>query len=119
VYALRWEEASFIVENKRPRVIFSCVRKTPVDCSVSFTYALDIKCVFNFSVHICFKARDDGVVVQLLIFWTLSIALYYKQRFRDWTRYPSSGEDPTQLGPIDRASPYLPRQGLYLETCLK
>jgi hypothetical protein len=27
--------------------------------------------------------------------------------FRDWDLSPSSGKKPTQLGPINRASPYL------------
>jgi hypothetical protein len=30
-----------------------------------------------------------------------------KQRYGDWILPPSSGKMPTQLGPIDKASPYL------------
>jgi hypothetical protein len=45
-----------------------------------------------------------------LSFWTLS-SFYLKQHFGDWTLPASSGEKPTQLGSIDRASPYLYREG--------
>jgi hypothetical protein len=34
------------------------------------------------------------------------LVLNLKQRLREWTPPPSSNR-PTQLGPIDRASPYL------------
>jgi hypothetical protein len=66
-----------------------------------WTYNVYFICVYIF----VFKVRDGGVLVQLLIFCMLSIVLYFKQRFRDWTQ--SSGKNPTQLGPIDRANPYL------------
>jgi hypothetical protein len=62
------------------------------------------------------NVRYCAILKQLLIFWTLSIVLfvYLKQRFGNWTLPLSSGEKPTQLGPIDRASPYLRRYGIAL-----
>jgi hypothetical protein len=50
--------------------------------------------------------QDRG---KLLTLWTLSIVqfCYLKQCFGDRTLPPSSGNRPTQLGPIHRASPYL------------
>jgi hypothetical protein len=55
------------------------------------------------------KLHDDGIVIQLLTFWTLFIIpfFYLKQRLKDWTLLPSSGNRLTQLGPINTASPYL------------
>jgi hypothetical protein len=48
------------------------------------------------------------MLIQLLCFWTLSIALFLfkTQRFGVWILSTFSGE-PTQLGPIDRASIHL------------
>jgi hypothetical protein len=47
--------------------------------------------------------------IKLLTFWILSIvlSLFKRTRFGDWTMSLSSGKKPTQLGSIDRASPYL------------
>jgi hypothetical protein len=43
----------------------------------------------------------------MLCFWTLPIVLIlFKKSFGDWILSPPSGE-PTQLGPIEGASPYL------------
>jgi hypothetical protein len=52
------------------------------------------------------------MLLQLLTSCTLSVVLFFnlKQRFGDWTLSPSSDKKPTQLGPIDRASPYLRTQ---------
>jgi hypothetical protein len=36
-----------------------------------------------------------------------ALCFYLKQRFADWTVPLFSGEMPSQLGPIDRTSPYL------------
>jgi hypothetical protein len=44
-------------------------------------------------------------VLNVLDYYPLS-CFYLKQRFRDWTLPPSSGEKPTNLAPIDN-SPYL------------
>jgi hypothetical protein len=40
------------------------------------------------------KACDDGILILLLNFWTLSITPFFilKQRFRDWTLSLSSGK---------------------------
>jgi hypothetical protein len=35
------------------------------------------------------------------------IFFYLRQRFGDWILPPSSSKRPTQLGPVDRASPHL------------
>jgi hypothetical protein len=37
----------------------------------------------------------------------LSSCIYFKQGFGDWAVPMSSGKKPNQLGPINRASPYL------------
>jgi hypothetical protein len=41
------------------------------------------------------KVRNDGVLIQLLCFWTLSIVLFLfkTQRFGDWILSPSSGKN--------------------------
>jgi hypothetical protein len=40
------------------------------------------------------KICDDGTLIQILCFWTLSIALFLfkTQRFGDWILSPSSGK---------------------------
>jgi hypothetical protein len=55
------------------------------------------------------EVRDEGILRQLLTFCTLSLALFFylEKRFGDWYLPPSSGIMHTQLGPVDRASPYL------------
>jgi hypothetical protein len=58
------------------------------------------------------KAPDNGILIQLLAFRTLSVALflfYYDclTRFGDWALSPSSGKKPIHLGQIKRASPCL------------
>jgi hypothetical protein len=68
------------------------------------------KCLgFNYDLKVC----DDGTLVQILCFWTLSIvlktlfSLYYKiQRLGDWILSPSSGKT-YSVGPSSRAIPYL------------
>jgi hypothetical protein len=62
------------------------------------------------------KVSDDGTLIQILYFWTLSIVLFYiKYRPVYISKYNDSDTGsclrlqvkPTQLGPIDKASPYL------------
>jgi hypothetical protein len=36
-----------------------------------------------------------------------SPVFYLKERFGDWTLFPSSGKKPFQWEPVDRAYPYL------------
>jgi hypothetical protein len=53
------------------------------------------------------KGSDDGVLYLIKPhFWTLSIITGYKTTFRELALLPSSGKrgDPTQLGPLKRAS---------------
>jgi hypothetical protein len=56
--------------------------------------------------------------MQLLSFSTLSIAFCFKN-VESWILPPSLRRKRTQLGPIDRSSPYLrtpDREGVYLKT---
>jgi hypothetical protein len=46
------------------------------------------------------------IIHHLVDFLKLYCFFQKTQRFRDWILSPSSGK-PSQLGPIDRASPYL------------
>jgi hypothetical protein len=48
------------------------------------------------------------LLIRLLCFWALSMVMFLfktHRHFGDWILSPSSGKKPTDLGPIDRASP--------------
>jgi hypothetical protein len=56
------------------------------------------------------KVCDDGTLVQILCFWKLSISCLYLQCHHNVSKTEFCLRlqvKPTQLGPIDRASPYL------------
>jgi hypothetical protein len=53
------------------------------------------------------NVRDDGVLIQLLILWTLSIFFFLLTNVSETTLPPSSERKRTHLGTIDRAVPYL------------
>jgi hypothetical protein len=66
------------------------------DCmNFSHNIALMYEFTINSSLSkICFRnIYDNGLLIQLLFFWTLSIVLFLfkTQRFGDWILSPSSG----------------------------
>jgi hypothetical protein len=90
-----------------------CIR-----CSLRFLVALS----FRIRASVCYFAsagKLSHTVTPKSLCWryvnTVFVFLdvihgpgfYFKRRFGDWIQSPSSGKEPTQLGPIDRATPYL------------
>jgi hypothetical protein len=61
--------------------------------------------VFPLNFFIFCEVRVISKESRLLLLPRTSV--YLKQSFEEWTLPPSSGKKPTELGPIDRASPYL------------
>jgi hypothetical protein len=60
------------------------------------------------SIHTALKFGDNGILIQLLCFWTLSIVLFLLKTHASETGFCLCLQvEPPQLGPIDRASPYL------------
>jgi hypothetical protein len=55
------------------------------------------------------KLCDNGILIQILYFWTLSIVFFLFKTHNvletGFCLHPQV--EPTQMGPIDRASPYL------------
>jgi hypothetical protein len=48
------------------------------------------------------KVGGDGIVIQLLSIWTISIfSVFYLKRFGNWILPPFSGKKPTQAQSID------------------
>jgi hypothetical protein len=66
---------------------------------------LDKIVYYKYDLKVC----DDGILTQLLCFWTLSIVLFlFKTHDVSETGFCLRFQvGPTQLGPIDRVNPYL------------
>jgi hypothetical protein len=66
-----------------------------------------IKFVISQDIHKYVTIIDILDIVHHPFFIYFFYYYYLKQRFKDCTLPPSSDKKPTQLGPFDRASPYL------------
>jgi hypothetical protein len=68
-----------------------------------------VEIIYHYYVKIYLTVCDDGILIQLLCFWTLSIALpLFKTNSVSETGFCLRLQvEPTQLGPIDTARSHL------------